>query len=262
MEIFFTALILIIILLGILSFTKWFDIFYDVIVKKQEKLKEDSDHKINNIRNTTKENKNLMEKVYINDDQTIKFEISGVNYLPESTLLKLKSMDLYEEVKLKPDPNNKYDPDAIKVCTPDGVMIGYVNSDALEIIHELLNSGVYYECKICRISDHKNPYIWVLVDHDEFKEGSENEYGEDLLFINKLYNIPDNDQDATPIEHIRSDDDDNIEELELLLSKKKIKSDAELLNWYNDLVPKREYTTKYLKQRISKKAKEYNLNFK
>lgn len=50
-------------------------------------------------------------------------------------------------MKLKREPDNEYDPDAVKVFYKKH-WIGYVERDFSQEVSELIDSGVDYECKV------------------------------------------------------------------------------------------------------------------
>jgi len=102
---------------------------------------------------------------YINDDNSLKFEVAGVNHLTETELSKVKTLRaLYSNVILTAEPDNEYDANAIIVKTEDGCKIGYVNKDALPYVHLVLNR--MNKCVISKLSDHDIPYVWVLIAYD------------------------------------------------------------------------------------------------
>jgi len=101
-------------------------------------------------------------KYYINEDNTLKFEVSGINHLSETELAKVKSLKKFDsKVILEPEPNNEYDSNAILVKTVDGSKIGYVNKDALPFVHSVINRIT--KCEVSKISDHDVPYVWVFI---------------------------------------------------------------------------------------------------
>lgn len=108
-----------------------------------------------------------MPREFINEDGTIKFEITGSFYRENDEQERLKDLDLNELVYLKPEPENTYDSDAIAVYSDDGYKMGYVPSSSLDDVHELLESSESYKCKVARISEHELPYVWVLLIPDE-----------------------------------------------------------------------------------------------
>jgi len=102
---------------------------------------------------------------YINDDNTLKFEVSGLTHLTETELAKVKILKKNEsKVVLEPEPNNEYDANAILVKTEDGSKIGYVNKDALPFVHSVIDRIT--KCQISKLSDHDIPYVWVFIVYD------------------------------------------------------------------------------------------------
>ncbi|MDO9152693.1 MAG: HIRAN domain-containing protein [Paludibacter sp.] len=102
---------------------------------------------------------------YINDDNTLKFEVSGLTHLTETELAKVKTLKKNDsKVVLEPEPNNEYDSNAILVKTEDGSKIGYVNKDALPFVHSVIDRIT--KCQISKLSDHEIPYVWVFIVYD------------------------------------------------------------------------------------------------
>lgn len=102
---------------------------------------------------------------YINDDNTLKFEVSGLTHLTETELAKVKTLKKNEsKVVLEPEANNEYDANAILVKTEDGSKIGYVNKDALPFVHSVIDRIT--KCEISKLSDHDIPYVWVFIVYD------------------------------------------------------------------------------------------------
>jgi hypothetical protein len=102
---------------------------------------------------------------YINDDNTLKFEVSGLTHLTETELAKVKTLKKNDsKVVLEPEPNNEYDANAILVKTEDGSKIGYVNKDALPFVHSVIDRIT--KCQISKLSDHDIPYVWVFIVYD------------------------------------------------------------------------------------------------
>lgn len=101
-------------------------------------------------------------KYYINEDNTLKFEVSGITHLSETELAKVKTLKKFDsKVILEHESNNKYDPNAILLKTEDGSKIGYVNKDALPFVHSVIDRIT--KCEVSRISDHDIPYVWVFI---------------------------------------------------------------------------------------------------
>lgn len=206
-----------------------------------------------------------MEKVYVNDDGTLKFEVTGLSYLDHSSLDRIKLLNLSESILLVPDPNNKFDSQAIQVKTAnDSTFIGYVNREALEYIHMILKSDTKYEASICRKTEHDIPYIWILVKFEDIElisESDENNFGEDVDYVETVYNISPDDADYFDIDDIRDEDDDAMLELNSMFLLESINSNEDIKDWYNDLKEDRMYKVKYLKKRIKARVEKEGFKF-
>ena len=64
---------------------------------------------------------------------------------------------------LVPEPDNKYDPNAIKVLGYDGKMLGYIPKDKTELVHEY---WVHSPCALVILHQPKVIVIDVLMDDD------------------------------------------------------------------------------------------------
>lgn len=70
----------------------------------------------------------------------IRTHIAGTNFRPIAAQVRAKALIEGEELFLEAEPENQFDPNAIRVFTQDGVHIGYIpktkNEDLLTWMHE------------------------------------------------------------------------------------------------------------------------------
>lgn len=75
-------------------------------------------------------------------------------------------LELPTEVTLVPEPDNKYDANAIKV-TKAGLDLGYVPADQTKLIHQHLAAGIEVQAVLCQYfpenKPHQRAYIRVSV---------------------------------------------------------------------------------------------------
>lgn len=64
----------------------------------------------------------------------------------------IKRLRVGTVLKLVRDPGNRYDPNAIEICTRKGKMIGYLNQDLTEEISPLIDSGSHVECVVSELT--------------------------------------------------------------------------------------------------------------
>jgi hypothetical protein len=141
------------------SLIDWTDGYHDYLQKQLEAVEKEID-KRKGIKISSG-----FTKYYINTDNTLKFEVSGVNHLNEMEIGTIKTLKTFEsKVFLEPEPNNEYDAKAILIKTEDGSKIGYVNKDALPLVHSVIDRIT--KCEVSKISDHDIPYVWIFVVYD------------------------------------------------------------------------------------------------
>lgn len=64
------------------------------------------------------------------------------------------------------EPNNKFDPNAIKVMTEYG-QIGYIGKDYASILAEQMDMGITFNAKISEFGEHKNrPYASIIINQE------------------------------------------------------------------------------------------------
>lgn len=121
-------------------------------------------NKLNNFEKQIK----ILEKVsrftnyYINTNNTLKFEVSGISHLNEMELAKLKTLKKFDsKMLIELDPNNEYDSNSILVKTEDNIKIGYVNKEVLPYVKTII--GRITKCEISKISEHTIPYVWIFI---------------------------------------------------------------------------------------------------
>jgi HIRAN domain len=55
-------------------------------------------------------------------------------------------------LSLRREPGNAYDPRAVRICLPDGQMLGYVPRIHNEALAKLLDAGIVAEARVTRIA--------------------------------------------------------------------------------------------------------------
>ncbi len=81
------------------------------------------------------------------------FDIAGCFVKNRKTHL-LNNCFVGNEVKLVPEPNNKYDSNAIRIRC-NGKLIGYIKADETDVVHNILDNDYY-------------AYITVIDDFDNY----------------------------------------------------------------------------------------------
>lgn len=74
-----------------------------------------------------------------------------------------------DPLKLVREPENEYDPRAIKVLNQDGLHIGYVPRIKNEVISNLMDAGKHVMCEITWMKDYfDGPEIGIRISMDDF----------------------------------------------------------------------------------------------
>lgn len=79
---------------------------------------------------------------------TILFNVAGIMHRPKK-IIKMVADEIGggDVLELEREPDNKYDPDAVKVFYEEE-WIGYVEREFSQEVSELIDSGVDYDCKV------------------------------------------------------------------------------------------------------------------
>ena len=121
---------------------------------------------------------NIMTLAIENDD----YKLSKKELIEEC----LENERIYErdfyftKVELVPEPNNPYDPKAIKVLL-DGLHVGYIKSGSCSHIHNLINDNRIEKID-CKIAGGKSKYLHYDENEDKYELSKE----EIPLFIHLL----------------------------------------------------------------------------
>jgi replicative superfamily II helicase len=137
------------------TFKKWFCelMTEDIMEIFDYSLDDYSLSKITEIRNKTKYNSKILElrKAGI---KSIKAKVVGMFY--EDRYKYVYNLEKGEELVLKREIDNRFDPYAVEVYTDDDNKIGYIERQYANYISTYLDRGYKYECIICKIT-HPNP---------------------------------------------------------------------------------------------------------
>ena len=77
------------------------------------------------------------------------FYIAGVQYRPRNEILTAaKELNEGDVLILEPEPTNKYDPNAVKILTEEGIFLGYVPKKFSSEISAMLQIDENLECII------------------------------------------------------------------------------------------------------------------
>jgi single-stranded-DNA-specific exonuclease len=77
---------------------------------------------------------------------SIHSKIVGVSFEGRQDII--KTLKLGQKLRLIAEPENPYDPNAIKVMTEDGKQAGYLSREMAEMIAEGIRKGITYDCKV------------------------------------------------------------------------------------------------------------------
>lgn len=74
------------------------------------------------------------------------------------------NMNKTADVWLEREPDNQYDPNAIKVMTHDG-QIGYIGKDYAAILAEKIDGGTEFCATLGEFGEHKSrPYVNIIIN--------------------------------------------------------------------------------------------------
>jgi hypothetical protein len=101
-----------------------------------------------------------IERRTVNKDKIVEFELAGLYYRSKSAIIEAQGLKIGNSVELKRNPNNKYDPFAVKVYAYEK-HIGFVPEYYSEEVSTELKKGNGYRAYISRIIETDIPYIWI-----------------------------------------------------------------------------------------------------
>ena len=118
--------------------------------------------------------KNIMSLGFKNDD----FKLSKKDMIDEGLEGRIYEYDFFPgKVELIPEPDNKYDPNAVKVVV-DNILVGYIKAGSCKHILNIIN-GNRIEKIECTIGGGKYKYLGY--DYDDYKYFMEK--GETSLYV-------------------------------------------------------------------------------
>lgn len=91
---------------------------------------------------------------------SISFAVKGLQYRDEEAIDAAYELEEGELLKLEEEPDNEYDPFAVKVLTIDGHHIGYVEASKAKRISNNMNRLT--ECKVKKLSEYDELFIYGL----------------------------------------------------------------------------------------------------
>jgi hypothetical protein len=92
------------------------------------------------------------------------FYIAGVQFRPKEDINKnMKCIEVGDILELIPEPENKFDPNAVKICyedleNPDIIHLGYVPKKFSAEVAALLEADIYLECIVEEINPAAKPW--------------------------------------------------------------------------------------------------------
>ena len=107
--------------------------------------------------------KNIMSLGFKNDD----FKLSKKDMIDEGLEGRIYEYDFFPgKVELIPEPDNKYDPNAVKVVV-DNILVGYIKAGSCKHILNIIN-GNRIEKIDCTIGGGKYKYLGYDYDDDKY----------------------------------------------------------------------------------------------
>lgn len=80
-------------------------------------------------------------------DHTMTVSVAGINYRKKTAAQLCKGKQIEVAGQLIPDPDNEYDPDAIKICVGD-YHLGYVPKDQTDVVRHIWDRIEYVNVNI------------------------------------------------------------------------------------------------------------------
>lgn len=96
---------------------------------------------------------------------SLRFEVVGLRYRDEDAQYAAYGLEEGDYLELEEEPDNRYDPYAVKVLTTDGYHIGYVCASRAPLISRNIDKLI--ECKMEKISKYENSFIFGLATFKE-----------------------------------------------------------------------------------------------
>lgn len=93
------------------------------------------------------------------------FEVKGLIYRSAQAQLEAVLLEVGDQLLLEEEPDNEADASAVKVLTPSGECIGYVDKEHCVSVGALIN--LINECTVIEKSRHQIPYITAKISFKE-----------------------------------------------------------------------------------------------
>jgi hypothetical protein len=90
---------------------------------------------------------------------TIRAALVGVGFRPKGTKEIVANLTLGEALDLEREPENAFDPNAIKVFECNGHHIGYIQRDVAEVLAQAMDSGHVPRVALRELPDRGNPIL-------------------------------------------------------------------------------------------------------
>lgn len=97
----------------------------------------------------------------------IVFEVKGLFYRSAQVQLEATLLEVGDQLLLEEEPDNEYDASAVKVLTPSGECIGYVDKDLCVLVGAMINH--IDSCTIIKKSRHQIPFITAQIKFKDKK---------------------------------------------------------------------------------------------
>lgn len=95
------------------------------------------------------------------------FELKGLSYRSAQAQLEATLLEVGDQLLLEEEPDNEYDVSAVKVLTPSGECIGYVDQEHCVLVGALISR--IDNCTIIKKSRHQIPFITVEIKFKDKK---------------------------------------------------------------------------------------------
>ncbi|WP_348266872.1 HIRAN domain-containing protein [Edaphobacter paludis] len=125
-----------------------------------EQAKEKPVNKV--VQENTAYERNLFRKLGNSVDKHFYTKVVGVSFQNSDSSSRqdtIQSLIVCQELEFRKEPQNKFDPNAILLCTQNGLGIGYLNERLAGEVTRSLNKGVSWRCYVRRVlhaADTKN----------------------------------------------------------------------------------------------------------
>ena len=91
------------------------------------------------------------------------FAVKGLSYRNSDTWKEARELMVGDELYLEPEPNNKFDENAIIVKTQQGTNIGYVESRRCKRVLWALSTSERIYCGVLRVTDDEIPFVYAIL---------------------------------------------------------------------------------------------------